>query len=91
MSAIVGAANLKSEAETYGMDPDWAVEDEQPDDKQQAGTLLDPTAVFINSEHVIHASVLSVNGSKALLGDNHRSAFLNSRKHVLLLLAFGKP
>ena len=66
MSTIVGAENLKPEAETYAMDHSWASKSEQPDGKHQAGTLLDPTAVFINSEHVKNASVLSMSVSVAL-------------------------
>ena len=54
--AIIGAENLKTEAEDFGIeDTEWAQTEEKSKGSKLSGATLDPTAVVINSEHVRHA------------------------------------
>lgn len=55
-TVIIGAENLKTEAEDFGIDAEWAQTEGKPHGNAAAGTPLDPTAVVINSQHVWRAT-----------------------------------
>lgn len=51
LSAIIGAQNLKADAEEFGIDADWVGQVDKPQQTHTAAPL-DPTAIVVTSQHV---------------------------------------
>ena len=52
VSAIVGAENMKRDAEDFGIDAAWLQNKDSLQNSGSSGQAGDPTAVVLNSQHV---------------------------------------